>query len=94
MEQEIEGPLEDGRTHRVGHRSILPGGPSGPAAYHDRVSTVASGRRVSSGSTAPSGDRVFSGIKPTGDPHLGNLLGAVRWWVEDQRQGDSFFCVV
>jgi tryptophanyl-tRNA synthetase len=38
--------------------------------------------------------RVFSGIKPTGDPHLGNLLGAVRWWVEDQRQGDSFYCVV
>ncbi|HEY3811324.1 MAG TPA: tryptophan--tRNA ligase [Acidimicrobiales bacterium] len=37
---------------------------------------------------------MFSGIKPTGDPHLGNLLGAVRWWVEDQRQGDSFFCVV
>jgi tryptophanyl-tRNA synthetase len=37
---------------------------------------------------------VFSGIKPTGDPHLGNLLGAVRWWVEDQRQGDCFYCVV
>src|SRR5580700_7951991 len=38
--------------------------------------------------------RVLSGIKPTGDPHLGNLLGAVRWWVEDQRQGDCFYCVV
>ena len=38
--------------------------------------------------------RVFSGIKPTGDPHLGNLLGAIRWWVEDQRQGESFYCVV
>jgi tryptophanyl-tRNA synthetase len=38
--------------------------------------------------------RVFSGIQPTGDPHLGNLLGAVRWWVEDQRQGDCFYCVV
>jgi tryptophanyl-tRNA synthetase len=38
--------------------------------------------------------RVFSGIKPTGEPHLGNLLGAVRWWVEDQRRGDSFYCVV
>ncbi len=38
--------------------------------------------------------RVFSGIKPTGDPHLGNYLGAVRWWVEDQRQGDCFYCVV
>ncbi|HVA74838.1 MAG TPA: tryptophan--tRNA ligase [Acidimicrobiales bacterium] len=38
--------------------------------------------------------RVFSGIQPTGEPHLGNLLGAVRWWVEDQRQGESFYCVV
>ena len=38
--------------------------------------------------------RVFSGIQPTGEPHLGNFLGAVRWWVEDQRQGESFYCVV
>ncbi len=38
--------------------------------------------------------RVLSGIQPTGEPHLGNLLGAVRWWVADQRQGDSFYCVV
>jgi tryptophanyl-tRNA synthetase len=38
--------------------------------------------------------RVLSGIQPTGDPHLGNLLGAVRYWVEDQRQGDCFYCVV
>jgi tryptophanyl-tRNA synthetase len=38
--------------------------------------------------------RVFSGIQPTGDPHLGNLLGAVRWWVADQRAGDCFYCVV
>jgi tryptophanyl-tRNA synthetase len=38
--------------------------------------------------------RIFSGIQPTGEPHLGNLLGAVRWWVADQRQGDSFYCVV
>ncbi len=38
--------------------------------------------------------RVFSGIQPTGEPHLGNFLGAVRWWVADQRQGDCFYCVV
>ena len=38
--------------------------------------------------------RVFSGIQPTGEPHLGNLLGAVRWWVADQRQGDCYYCVV
>ncbi|GAC1317191.1 MAG: tryptophan--tRNA ligase [Acidimicrobiales bacterium] len=39
-------------------------------------------------------DRVFSGIQPTGDMQLGNYLGAVRFWAEDQYRADSFFCVV
>jgi len=38
--------------------------------------------------------RVFSGIQPTGDMQLGNYLGAVRFWAEDQHRADSFFCVV
>ena len=38
--------------------------------------------------------RVFSGIQPTGDLHLGNLLGAVRNWVQDQHAADSFYCIV
>jgi tryptophanyl-tRNA synthetase len=38
--------------------------------------------------------RVFSGIQPTGDLHLGNLLGAVRNWVRDQHVDDSVFCIV
>ena len=38
--------------------------------------------------------RVLSGIQPTGDIHLGNYLGAVRGWVEDQHAQDSYFCVV
>ena len=38
--------------------------------------------------------RVFSGIQPTGDLHLGNLLGAVTNWVEDQHLADSFYCIV
>lgn len=38
--------------------------------------------------------RVFSGIQPTGDLHLGNLLGAVRHWVQEQRTADSFYCIV
>ena len=41
--------------------------------------------------TAP---RVLSGIQPTGVPHLGNYLGAIRNWVEEQDRYDSFFCVV
>ncbi|MEJ5255148.1 MAG: tryptophan--tRNA ligase [Acidimicrobiales bacterium] len=38
--------------------------------------------------------RVFSGIKPTGAVQLGNLLGALRHWVRDQHEADSFYCVV
>jgi tryptophanyl-tRNA synthetase len=38
--------------------------------------------------------RVFSGIQPSGALHLGNLLGAVRNWVEDQHTDESIFCVV
>jgi tryptophanyl-tRNA synthetase len=38
--------------------------------------------------------RVFSGIKPTGDMHLGNYIGAVGRWVEDQDRHDALFCVV
>jgi tryptophanyl-tRNA synthetase len=37
--------------------------------------------------------RVLSGIQPTGDKHLGNLLGAIRHWVAHQDE-DSLFCVV
>jgi tryptophanyl-tRNA synthetase len=38
--------------------------------------------------------RVFSGIKPTGPVQLGNLLGALRTWVDDQKRADTMFCVV
>src|SRR3954454_14914735 len=38
--------------------------------------------------------RVFSGIQPTGDMHLGNYLGAVRQWVEYQDEDDAIYCVV
>jgi tryptophanyl-tRNA synthetase len=38
--------------------------------------------------------RVFSGIQPTGELHLGNYLGAVRRWVHDQHEADSFYCLV
>jgi tryptophanyl-tRNA synthetase len=38
--------------------------------------------------------RVFSGIKPTGEMHLGNYVGAVRRWVEDQERAEAIYCVV
>src|SRR5256886_5168496 len=38
--------------------------------------------------------RVFSGIQPSGELHIGNYLGAVQNWVKLQTQHDCLFCVV
>lgn len=38
--------------------------------------------------------RVFSGVQPDGELHLGNYLGAVRHWVALQEEYSCFFCVV
>ena len=38
--------------------------------------------------------RVFSGIQPTGEPHLGNFIGAIGNWVADQGEYENIFCVV
>ena len=38
--------------------------------------------------------RVLSGIQPSGDVHLGNLLGAIRNWVRDQHLADSYHPIV
>lgn len=38
--------------------------------------------------------RVFSGVQPSGDMHIGNYLGAFRQWVEDQHSSDAFYCIV
>jgi tryptophanyl-tRNA synthetase len=35
-------------------------------------------------STPPVKKRVFSGVQPTGNIHLGNYLGAIRNWVASQ----------
>ena len=38
--------------------------------------------------------RVLSGVQPTGALHLGNYLGAIRQWVQNQDEYDNYFCVV
>lgn len=38
--------------------------------------------------------RVFSGIQPTGDIHIGNYLGAMKNWVEIQKKNECIFCIV
>ena len=38
--------------------------------------------------------RIFSGIQPSGVPHLGNYLGAIRNWVSLQAGHECLFCLV
>jgi len=38
--------------------------------------------------------RIFSGVQPTGNVHLGNYLGAVRNWARLQNDYDAIYCIV
>lgn len=38
--------------------------------------------------------RVFSGIQPTGDIHIGNYLAAIRHWAAMQDKYENIFCIV
>ncbi len=38
--------------------------------------------------------RIFSGIQPTGNIHIGNYLGAIRHWAARQHEYDNIFCIV
>ena len=38
--------------------------------------------------------RIFSGVQPTGNLHLGNYLGAIRNWTRLQDDFDCLYCVV
>ena len=42
----------------------------------------------------PEKKRVFSGIQPTGNLHIGNYLGALKNWVAEQHKYDNVFCIV
>jgi len=37
---------------------------------------------------------LFSGVKPTSTPHIGNYIGALKQWVELQHRFRSIFCIV
>lgn len=39
-------------------------------------------------------NRIFSGVQPTGNLHLGNYLGAIRNWVQMQDEYENIFCIV
>ena len=38
--------------------------------------------------------RIFSGIRPTGEIHIGNYLGAIKKWIELQKENECLFCIV
>ncbi len=38
--------------------------------------------------------RIFSGVQPTGNLHLGNYLGAIKNWVDLQKDFECIYCVV
>ena len=38
--------------------------------------------------------RVLSGIQPTGSPHIGNYLGALKNWAKIQYDYESIYCIV
>jgi tryptophanyl-tRNA synthetase len=39
-------------------------------------------------------NRIFSGMQPTGNLHLGNYLGALKNWVALQDSAECYYCVV
>lgn len=44
--------------------------------------------------SAPVKKRIFSGMQPSGEAHLGNYLGALRRWVKMQDEHDCLWCIV
>jgi tryptophanyl-tRNA synthetase len=38
--------------------------------------------------------KIFSGIQPTGEKHLGNLIGGFQQYAATQERGEAFFCIV
>ena len=39
-------------------------------------------------------DRIFSGVQPTGNLHMGNYLGAIRNWARLQVDFECIYCLV
>lgn len=39
-------------------------------------------------------DKIFSGIQPSGEIHIGNYLGAIKSWIDLQETNEAIYCVV
>ena len=58
------------------------------------ANAISNADAMSSDSLLGGRSKVFSGIQPSGNFHLGNYLGAIRNWVAQQDQYDNVFCIV
>jgi tryptophanyl-tRNA synthetase len=58
------------------------------------IESAAKSRSSTRPSSLPVKPRIFSGIQPTGRPHLGNDLGAIRNYVALQDRYESIYCIV
>ena len=92
MEEELERPLVHRDAHGVGHRdATLAGGTRAITGSAGHSATLRP-RPGAAPVRFPPMTRQFSGIQPTGEMHLGNFVGAVQRWVDQQDGG--IFCVV
>ena len=57
-------------------------------------SSLLSRPRIDTRSRMVERKRVFSGLQPTGNIHVGNYLGALRNWVRLQDEYDCVYCIV
>jgi tryptophanyl-tRNA synthetase len=64
------------------------------SAVATEETTIESLPKPSIASTHAVKPKVFSGIQPSGNFHLGNYLGAIRNWVRQQADYDNIFCIV
>ena len=62
---------------------------SWPLAGTSRCLSQQSRHASSAAAGPPPGSVIFSGIQPTGVPHLGNYVGALRQWVQLQHSSDD-----
>jgi tryptophanyl-tRNA synthetase len=58
------------------------------------ASNTATAARPAKSAPKRARERVFSGIQPSGAPHIGNYLGAIRHWVAEQDIYENIYCIV
>jgi tryptophanyl-tRNA synthetase len=92
----INGPLAVARWQVAGRAVALARLPGGrwPLGYTRPTMSLETETAVAATSARPVRPRIFSGIQPSGSPHLGNDLGAIRNYVRLQAEYEAIYCIV